>query len=67
VPATLEVDCSLPCVVQGDQDRLRQLLFNLLDNAIKYSPPGGMVSVRDESYRGSCQMIAMMLNTLGGK
>ena len=28
-------------VIEGDQKRLHQLLVNLLDNAIKYTPPGG--------------------------
>jgi signal transduction histidine kinase len=32
-------------MVQGDEDRLAQVLDNLLNNAIRYSPPGGVITV----------------------
>ena len=34
-----------PVVVQGDRHRLRQLLLNLSDNAIKYNQPAGRVEM----------------------
>jgi two-component system, OmpR family, sensor kinase len=35
----------MPAVVQGDELRLRELLLNLVENAVKYSHPGGKVEV----------------------
>ena len=35
-----------PVVVQGDAGRLRELLDNLLDNAVRYSRSGGRITVR---------------------
>ena len=42
-----------PLVVWGDSDRLDQLLTNLVDNAVKYSPDGGEVRVVVTSDDGS--------------
>jgi heavy metal sensor kinase len=33
-------------VVQGDRARLKQVIVNLLDNAIKYTAPGGKIQAR---------------------
>ncbi|MCC7229318.1 MAG: GAF domain-containing protein [Fimbriimonadaceae bacterium] len=42
---TLKVHNELPDTIIGDQDKLDQILTNLLNNAIKYSPAGGDVIV----------------------
>ena len=41
----LELDCTVSAVVLADEDYLRQLLFILVDNAVKYTPAGGTVRV----------------------
>jgi signal transduction histidine kinase len=45
VHITSRVSSSLPNI-RGDRERLRQVLGNLIENAIKYSPSGGEVEVR---------------------
>jgi two-component system heavy metal sensor histidine kinase CusS len=40
---------SRPVAVAGDPSRLRQLVTNLLDNAIRFTEPGGSVTLQVES------------------
>jgi PAS domain S-box-containing protein len=47
-----EEDLSITC----DENKLRQVLVNLLDNAIKYSPEGGKVEILVEQAGGRCEM-----------
>jgi signal transduction histidine kinase len=41
--------CDPALAVRADRDKLRQIVLNLLANAIKYTPPGGVVAVACEA------------------
>ena len=40
--------------VTADPERIHQVLFNLLDNAVRFTPAGGAVTVRGDRHNGTC-------------
>ena len=52
VRLSLDVEPDVPAV-RGDDERLGQVLVNLLHNAVKFSPDGGDVTVRVRAVDGS--------------
>jgi len=49
---TLELTETVPVNIEGDSSRLRQMVRNVLDNAIKYTPAGGRVTVELDHSNG---------------
>jgi signal transduction histidine kinase len=52
----LSLDGESPAFIRGDADALRALVRNLVDNAVRYSPPGGSVRVRCEAQAGRVRL-----------
>jgi heavy metal sensor kinase len=53
---TLTLDGPAEAHVLGDRDRLVQLFLNLLDNALKYTLPGGPIGVRVQPVAATWQV-----------
>lgn len=54
---SMKVDERIPCVLFGDDVRIRQILINLLNNAVKYTEKGGVtLEVSAEAEGGEAEL-----------
>jgi signal transduction histidine kinase len=61
----VELDADVPddIMVEADRERIHQVVFNLVDNAVRFTPPGGAVSIR--ALRDSDDRIAVEVHDTG--
>ena len=53
----MDVECDFdpePCFVHADMARIDQVLVNLIDNAIKFTPDGGLITLRVRAENDLC-------------
>lgn len=64
IELTCQIPSALPSVL-GDRERIRQVLANLMENAIKYNERGGRVEVMVRSQPGGMVRVAVVDDGLG--
>jgi signal transduction histidine kinase len=52
----LSMISNLPVYVRGDSVRLRQIIDNVLSNAIKFTPAPGIIAVRLRAEEGTASI-----------
>ena len=55
----IDVSCEFEedsCTVRADSDRIEQVVINLLDNAIKFTPEGGTITLESASKDGTAEI-----------
>jgi signal transduction histidine kinase len=62
---TFTIQTAGACVIHADQEKVRRIVINLLDNAIRYNQPGGEIRCRIEPIRAGQGLIAFRLANTG--
>jgi PAS domain S-box-containing protein len=62
---TAEIDEATISLLYADLRMLKQILFNMLSNAVKFTPPGGQVTIRAWHNRHSGYIIQVEDNGIG--
>lgn len=62
----LDIDKNLPSVLCGDEKRLKQILLNILDNAVKYTEEGSVtLSAEAEKYENDTVTLKFKISDTG--
>ncbi len=62
----LELDEKIPAVLVGDEKRLKQVILNLLDNAVKYTNKGGVtMTIQGENISDTEVMLTIIVSDTG--
>lgn len=64
VRLTLEISADLP-PVQADPDRIRQVLHNLLSNALRHTPAGGQITIRVDRLKAGGSFVRITVADTG--
>jgi two-component system sensor histidine kinase BaeS len=62
----LHVDAPAPLLLPADPDRLKGVILNLVDNALRYTPPGGSVTLRGTADPAARQVRLQVADTGAG-
>lgn len=52
-----ELDDSLPGLIRTNEDKIKQVFINILDNAVKVTPEGGKVSIKANMENGRIKFV----------
>ena len=61
----LEVDPKLPATIEGDSDRLNEVVGNLLSNAFKFTSRGGRITLRAKQARSNGSGVVIEVSDTG--
>jgi signal transduction histidine kinase/CheY-like chemotaxis protein/HPt (histidine-containing phosphotransfer) domain-containing protein len=59
------IDCRLPCGLHGDETRVRQVLLNILNNAVKYTKEGHVSFAATGERDGSVALLKFTISDTG--